>query len=86
MLAESISLPRFTPNQQLFGTSYCLSTLCIAVTLFSDPVLTDRAFLAKPKTMLLSFLTGGALSATFILLFSFVGIYGRMVAVLEPDT
>ena len=41
---------------------------------FHDPVLTDRAFLAKPRVMLVSFLTGGCLAVIFIVLFSAVGI------------
>jgi hypothetical protein len=47
-------------------------------------VLTDRAFLAEPRTMLIAFLAGGALAAVFILLFSFLGIYGAMQAILDP--
>ena len=41
---------------------------------FHDPVLTDRAFLAKPRVMLASFLVGGCLAIVFIVLFSAVGI------------
>ena len=41
---------------------------------FHDPVLTDRAFLAKPRVMLASFLVGGCLAILFIVLFSAVGI------------
>ncbi|KAJ9523670.1 hypothetical protein QJQ45_020099 [Haematococcus lacustris] len=52
---------------------------------FFDPVLTDRAFLAEPWAMLKAFLLGGVLAALFILLFSFIGIYGAMQAILEPQ-
>ena len=41
---------------------------------FHDPVLTDRSFLSTPRTMFAAFLAGGALSFTFIVLFSGVGI------------
>ena len=37
-------------------------------------MLTDRAFLAKPRVMLVSFLVGGCLAIVFIVLFSAVGI------------
>jgi Na+/proline symporter len=43
---------------------------------FHDPVLTDRAFLSRPRTMLAAFIVGGAIAATFIILFSAVGIFG----------
>lgn len=52
---------------------------------FFDPVLTDRAFLASPGAMLISFLLAGLVSFTFILLFSFMGIFGNMTAVLRPQ-
>ena len=42
---------------------------------FHDPVLTDRAFIADPKTTLLSFLAATVIGAACILLFSFVGIF-----------
>ena len=47
---------------------------------FFDPVLTDRTFLASPKTMLKSFIVGGTLAAGFIVMFSFIGVYGNMEA------
>ena len=52
---------------------------------FFDPVLTDRAFLAKPSTMLGAFLLGGVVAALFIFFFGFVGIYGNAVATLRPE-
>ena len=52
---------------------------------FFDPVLTDRAFLAKPSTMLGAFLLGGFVAALFIFFFGFVGIYGSAVATLRPE-
>jgi len=50
---------------------------------FFDPVLTDRAFLASPKVMLAAFSVGGAIAGTFILLFSFLGIYGMRAACVQ---
>jgi len=52
---------------------------------FFDPVLTDRAFLAEPGTMLRAFILGGTAAAVFIFLFSIVGIYGNMAATLDED-
>ena len=49
---------------------------------FFDPVLTDRAFLAEPRTMLRAFCAGGALAAAFIVGFSTLGIFGNMEAAL----
>lgn len=45
---------------------------------YFDPVLTDRAFLAKPKVMVSAFFVGGLFAGAFIILFSFLGIYGKM--------
>jgi hypothetical protein len=47
-------------------------------------VLTDRAFLAEPKTMVKAFISGGIIAALFIFFFGFLGIFGSMVAVLQP--
>ncbi len=52
---------------------------------FFDPVLTDRAFLAKPSTMLGAFLLGGIIAALFIFFFGFVGIYGSAIATMRPE-
>jgi hypothetical protein len=48
---------------------------------FHDPVLTDRGFLADPKTTLRAFLWATPLGFICILLFSMVGIYGQMAGV-----
>lgn len=53
---------------------------------FFDPVLTDRAFLGEPRVMVRSFIRGGVMAVLFIFLFSFVGIFGAMEAVLNPDS
>jgi solute:Na+ symporter, SSS family len=44
---------------------------------FHDPVLTDRAFITGPRTMVKGFLWAGLLSGGFIFLFSSVGLYAR---------
>lgn len=44
---------------------------------FHDPVLTDRGFIAEPKTTLKSFFWATWIGGLCILLFSFVGIYAQ---------
>ncbi|MFQ4140035.1 Na+/proline symporter [Nodosilinea sp. PGN35] len=44
---------------------------------FHDPVMTDRAFITGPRTMVKGFIWAGLLSGGFIFLFSFVGLYAR---------
>jgi len=51
---------------------------------FFDPVLTDRAFLAEPKTMVKSYFVGGCLATLFIIFYSLVGIFGNMAYKLDP--
>jgi Na+/proline symporter len=46
---------------------------------FFDPVLTDRAFLAHPRTMARSLTVGGLIAGCFIVLFSIIGVYGSML-------
>ncbi|KAH8044837.1 hypothetical protein JL722_14496 [Aureococcus anophagefferens] len=46
---------------------------------FFDPVLTDRCFLADPKTMARCFTVGGFAAAWFITLFSIIGVHGSML-------
>eukprot|EP00879_Flechtneria_rotunda_P010733 GHRR01011215.1.p1 GENE.GHRR01011215.1~~GHRR01011215.1.p1 ORF type:complete len:596 (+),score=197.04 GHRR01011215.1:814-2601(+) len=53
---------------------------------FFDPVLTDRAFLAEPKTMVWSFVTGGIFAIGTIFIFGFVGVFGAMEAILKPES
>ena len=47
---------------------------------FFDPVLTDRAFLGHPRMMARAVLCGGLLAGFFIVIFSFIGIYGNQLA------
>ncbi len=45
---------------------------------FHDPVMTDRGFLTRPRTMLWGFVAAGVLGVVFITLFSFVGIFNHV--------
>lgn len=72
------------PNGWLPGGEWCLVAALVQGFIsypFHDPVLTDRTFLSRPRTMLLSFIVGGAVSMTFIVLFSAVGIYACAIDV-----
>ena len=48
---------------------------------FHDPVLTDRGFLADPRTTLRAYLWAVPLGAACIVLFSIVGVYGGLAGV-----
>lgn len=48
---------------------------------FHDPVMTDRGFLTRPRTMLRGFFTAGLVGIGFILLFSLVGVFNRVEGV-----
>ena len=45
---------------------------------FHDPVMTDRGFITRRRTMLKAFTLAGLLGVVFIFLFSFVGIYNQI--------
>lgn len=45
---------------------------------FHDPVLTDRGFITREKTMLRAFIVAGALGFLAILAFSLVGVHARL--------
>lgn len=66
------------PTGWLPGGGWCLLAALLQGFVsypFHDPVLTDRAFLSRPRTMLAALFVGGAISMMFIILFSAVGIY-----------
>lgn len=44
---------------------------------FHDPVLTDRAFISKPKITLKSFITASIIGVLFMSLFSLIGVYAQ---------
>jgi SSS family solute:Na+ symporter len=45
---------------------------------FHDPVLTDRAFVTRPRRMLTSYLAAGLLGAAAIVLYSLIGVHARL--------
>lgn len=71
-------LPAVDGETRLAGMTFCGLALVQALSYpFHDPVLTDRAFITDPRTMLRGFFWAGLLSGGFILLFSSVGLYAR---------
>jgi len=67
------------PDGWYSGGGWVVLASCIQGTIsypFHDPVLTDRSFLSRPRTMLAALCCGGAIAGTFIILFSAIGIYG----------
>ncbi|MHA1569448.1 MAG: Na+/proline symporter, partial [Alphaproteobacteria bacterium] len=76
-LAER-GLPPVSAEVSLAGVTFMgLAAVQVLSYPFHDPVLTDRGFITRPKTMVLGFILAGLLSGGFILLFSAVGIYAR---------
>ncbi len=53
---------------------------------FHDPVMTDRAFIAKPKKTLFSFLAAMLIGGICILLFSLLGVYAQLSGYEEAAT
>jgi hypothetical protein len=45
---------------------------------FHDPVLTDRAFVTRPRSMLTSYLGAGLLGGAAIVLYSLIGVHARL--------
>ena len=71
-------LPVVDPETRLAGLTFCgLAFVQIFSYPFHDPVMTDRAFITGPKTMVKGFIWAGLISGGFIFLFSFVGLYAR---------
>jgi SSS family solute:Na+ symporter len=71
-------LPEVPAAVHMAGVTFAaLAAIQILSYPFHDPVLTDRAFLTEPKTMVKAFVLAGLLSGGFILLFSSVGLYAR---------
>lgn len=74
----AVGLPSVPPVAHLAGVTFLgLAAVQVLSYPFHDPVLTDRAFLTAPKTMVKGFVIAGLLSGGFILLFSSVGLYAR---------
>lgn len=75
-------LPVVDADTRLAGLTFCgLAFVQIFSYPFHDPVMTDRAFITGPRTMVRAFLWAGAISGGFILLFSSVGLYARAFGV-----
>ena len=76
----STQFPEITPAQSAGGVTFALLALVqIASYGFHDPVLTDRAFITNPKTMLKAFVVAGLVGGSFIVLFGLTGFYALAV-------
>jgi SSS family solute:Na+ symporter len=74
----SQGLPTVDADTRLAGLTFCgLAFVQIFSYPFHDPVMTDRAFITGPRTMVKAFIWAGLISGGFILLFSSVGLYAR---------
>ncbi|MEM9980085.1 MAG: Na+/proline symporter [Cyanobacteria bacterium P01_D01_bin.2] len=75
-------LPQVDGETSLAGLTFCgLAFVQIFSYPFHDPVMTDRAFITGPKTMVKGFVLAGLISGGFIFLFSSVGLYARAFGV-----
>jgi SSS family solute:Na+ symporter len=78
----STGMPPVDTETRLAGLTFCgLALVQIFSYPFHDPVMTDRAFITGPKTMVKAFIWAGLISGGFIFLFSFVGLYARAFGV-----
>ena len=80
-------LPAHTPGQLLSQGTFALNSgmdlLLVALLQvlsypFHDPVLTDRGFITREKTMLRAFVVAGVLGFIAIFAFSLVGVHARL--------
>jgi len=68
--------PQATVEMKGAGLTFCLLAFVQIFSYpFHDPVMTDRAFITNPKTMLKGFMAAGVISGAFIVLFGFVGLF-----------
>ena len=73
-------LPEISDGAHMAGLTFCgLALVQVLSYPFHDPVLTDRAFITRPKVMIKAFMLAGLLAGGFILLFSTIGLYGRAI-------
>jgi len=73
-------LPEISGGAHMAGLTFCgLALVQVLSYPFHDPVLTDRAFITRPKVMIKAFMLAGLLAGGFILLFSTIGLYGRAI-------
>lgn len=83
----SQGLPAVDGETRLAGITFCgLALVQIFSYPFHDPVMTDRAFITGPRTMVKGFMWAGVLSGGFIFLFSAVGLYARTFGVEGSPT
>lgn len=72
--------PQQTPDTTSAALTFCLlAFIQIFSYPFHDPVMTDRAFITKPKKMLIGFILAGIISGTFIILFSLIGVFSNLL-------
>ena len=80
-------LPEISDGAHMAGLTFCgLALVQVLSYPFHDPVLTDRAFLTRPKVMIKGFVLAGLLAGGFIALFSTVGLYGRAIGLTGAMT
>ncbi|PJB72946.1 MAG: Na+/proline symporter [Alphaproteobacteria bacterium CG_4_9_14_3_um_filter_47_13] len=73
--------PQATPDMTGAALTFCLLAFVQIFSYpFHDPVMTDRAFITNPKTMLKGFILAGVISGAFIILFSLVGVFANLQA------
>ena len=78
----SQGLPAVDTETRMAGLTFCgLAFVQIFSYPFHDPVMTDRAFITGPRTMVKAFIWAGVISGGFIFLFSSVGLYARAFGV-----
>jgi Na+/proline symporter len=71
--------PQATPDMTGAALTFCLLAFVQIFSYpFHDPVMTDRAFITNPKTMLKGFILAGLISGGFIVLFSLVGVFANL--------
>jgi SSS family solute:Na+ symporter len=74
--------PVVDADTRVAGLTFCgLALVQVLSYPFHDPVMTDRAFITGPRTMVKAFIWAGLVSGGFILLFSSVGLYARAFGV-----
>jgi Na+/proline symporter len=71
-------LPKLDAPTHAAGATFALLALVQVLSYgFHDPVMTDRAFITRPRQMLKGFILAGLLAGGFIVLFSIVGLYAK---------
>ena len=71
--------PAATETQIAGGVTFAaLALVQVASYGFHDPVLTDRAFITRPRRMLRAFVCAGLIGGAFIILFGLTGLFAQM--------